>query len=73
MDLTLPGIDGFEATRRIRALGAPVRDVAVIGISGRPHAADEAASRAAGMDAYLVKPLSPAALMRALVALPARV
>jgi two-component system, sensor histidine kinase len=72
MDLTLPGIDGFEATRRIRALAAPASDVAVIGISGRPHAADEAASRAAGMDAYLVKPLSPAALMRALVSLPAR-
>jgi CheY-like chemotaxis protein len=72
MDLTLPGIDGFEATRRIRALAAPAGDVAVIGISGRPHAADEAASRAAGMDAYLVKPLSPAALMRALVSLPAR-
>jgi len=75
VDLTLPGIDGidgFEATRRIRALAAPAGDVAVIGISDRPHAADEAASRAAGMDAYLVKPLSPAALMGALVSLPAR-
>ncbi|HEY6254266.1 MAG TPA: ATP-binding protein [Xanthobacteraceae bacterium] len=72
MDLTLPGIDGLEATRRIRALKAPAGAVAVIGISGRPHAADEAATRAAGMDGYLAKPISPAALMRALVSLSIR-
>ena len=62
MDVTLPGIDGFEATRRIRALPRPAGAVRIVGISGRANAADEATGRAAGMDAYLAKPLSPSAL-----------
>ena len=62
MDVTLPGIDGFEATRRIRALPRPAGAVRIVGVSGRANAADEAAGRAAGMDAYLAKPLSPSAL-----------
>ena len=72
MDLTLPGIGGLEATRRIRALAPPARNVAIVGISGRASAADEAASRVAGMDGYLAKPISPATLARLLVALPVR-
>jgi two-component system, sensor histidine kinase len=72
MDVTLPGFDGLEATRRIRALDRPAGGVALIGISGRANAADEAAGYAAGMDGYLVKPISPAALTRLLVSLSAR-
>lgn len=71
MDVTLPGVDGLEATRRIRALSDPACRVAIIGISGRANAAEEAASRAAGMNGYLAKPISPAALMRLLVAVSA--
>jgi CheY-like chemotaxis protein len=72
MDVTLPGLDGLEATRRIRALDRPAGGVVLIGISGRANAADEAAGRAAGMDGYLIKPISPAALTRLLVSLSAR-
>jgi CheY-like chemotaxis protein len=72
MDVTLPGLDGLEATRRIRALDRPAGGVVLIGISGRANAADETAGRAAGMDGYLVKPISPAALTQLLVALSAR-
>jgi CheY-like chemotaxis protein len=72
MDVTLPGLDGLEATRRIRALDRPAGGVVLIGISGRANAADEAAGRAAGMDGYLVKPISPAALTRLLASLSAR-
>ena len=68
MDVTLPGIDGLEATRRMRALASPVGQTPIIGISGRSEAGDEAAARAAGMNAYLRKPLSPKALSDALAA-----
>jgi signal transduction histidine kinase/CheY-like chemotaxis protein len=66
MDVTLPDIDGVEATRRIRALAGSAGRVPVIGVSGRANADDEAAGRAAGMDGYLTKPLSPSALTQAL-------
>jgi two-component system, sensor histidine kinase len=66
MDVTLPDIDGVEATRRIRALDSPAARVPIIGVSGRITAAEEALARAAGMNAYLAKPLSPSALTQAL-------
>ncbi len=72
MDVTLPGLDGLEATRRIRGLAAPHGGVVLIGISGRASVADEAAGRGAGMDGYLAKPISPAALTRLLVSLATR-
>jgi CheY-like chemotaxis protein len=65
MDMVLPGINGIEAIRRIRALDPPLGRIAIIGVSGR--AEDEAASRAAGADAFLVKPVSPRALATALL------
>jgi CheY-like chemotaxis protein len=65
MDMVLPGIDGVEAIKRIRAMDAPLGRIAIIGISGR--AEDEAAARTAGADAFLVKPVSPRALATALL------
>jgi CheY-like chemotaxis protein len=59
MDVMLPGIDGIEATRRIRALPHPRGRVPIIGISGRTAPGDEAKGRAAGMDGYVTKPVSP--------------
>src|SRR5689334_8177183 len=64
MDMVLPGINGVEAITRIRALQAPLGRIPIIGISGRSE--DEAASRAAGADIFLVKPVSPRALATAL-------
>jgi CheY-like chemotaxis protein/nitrogen-specific signal transduction histidine kinase len=65
MDMVLPGISGVEAIRRIRSLGPPHGGIPIIGVSGRGE--DEAASRAAGADAFLVKPVSPRALATALL------
>jgi CheY-like chemotaxis protein/nitrogen-specific signal transduction histidine kinase len=69
MDVALSGIDGIEATRRIRALPLPGGRIPVVGISGRTRPADEASARAAGMDAYLTKPVSPRLLAETLARL----
>ena len=68
MDVTLPGIDGLEASRRIRALPQAAGRTPIVGISGRSEDGDEAAARAAGMSAYLRKPLSPSGLSEAIAA-----
>ena len=65
MDMVLPGITGIEAIRRIRALGNLHGRIPIIVVSGRED--DEAASRVAGADAFLVKPVSPRALATALL------
>jgi CheY-like chemotaxis protein/nitrogen-specific signal transduction histidine kinase len=72
MDITLSGMDGLEATRRIRALPGKAGQLAVIGISGRTESGDEEAARAAGMNFYFTKPVSPGRLAQALDALSAR-
>ena len=72
MDVTLSGMDGIAATRGIRALPGPAGKVPVIGISGRGDAVDEVKARAAGMDFYFVKPVSPGRLAQALAELAAR-
>jgi CheY-like chemotaxis protein len=66
MDVMLPGGDGFEATRRIRALPPPRGRIPVIGISGRATPDDETQGRAAGMDGYVTKPVSPRVLAAAI-------
>jgi CheY-like chemotaxis protein len=70
MDVALSGLDGIEATLRIRAL--PGRRVPIIGVSGRSSAEEEERARAAGMDDYLPKPVGPSALARVLGSIAAR-
>jgi CheY-like chemotaxis protein/two-component sensor histidine kinase len=66
MDITLADMDGFEATRRIRALSGAAAAIPVIGVSGRTRPTDADAAIAAGMMAYLTKPVSPRVLADAL-------
>ncbi|MBZ0141650.1 MAG: response regulator, partial [Pseudorhodoplanes sp.] len=66
MDVTLPGIDGVEATRRIRALPGTASGIPIIGISALASDGDRARAKSAGMNAYLVKPVVPARLAETL-------
>ena len=58
MDLSLPGIDGWEATRRLRA-DSRTAAIPVIVLSGRSEDAASAAARDAGCSAFLLKPVLP--------------
>jgi two-component system cell cycle response regulator DivK len=62
MDIQLPGIDGYETTRRIKAdpvtAATPIIVVTSYALSG-----DEEKAREAGCDAYIAKPYSPRALL----------
>jgi signal transduction histidine kinase/CheY-like chemotaxis protein len=68
MDLQMPVMDGFEATRRLRALQAEGRlpRFPIIGLSAHAAAADRARALQAGMDDFLTKPILLEALRAAL-------
>ena len=67
MDYHLPGINGLEATRRIRELEATTgRKSVIIGVTAAATAADRKACEDAGMDDFLAKPVSLAVLGEAL-------
>lgn len=67
MDIMMPGIDGYEATRRIRALERPdAATVPIVAMSANAFADDRARSREAGMNEHLAKPLDSAELVSAL-------
>lgn len=62
MDMQLPVIDGYEATRRIKADPA-LKATPVIAVTSYALAGDEEKARAAGCDAYVAKPFSPRQLL----------
>jgi two-component system cell cycle response regulator DivK len=62
MDIQLPGIDGYEATRRIRAIPA-LATTPIIAVTSYALSGDEAKTREAGCDAYVAKPFSPRQLL----------
>lgn len=67
MDIMMPGIDGLEATRQIRALDREdAATTPIIAVSANAFADDRRLSREAGMDAHLSKPVSAQELVEAL-------
>lgn len=68
MDIQMPQMDGFEATRQIRAglCGEHNTSIYIIGVTAAAHASDRERCLAAGMNDYLSKPLKRAQLFAAL-------
>jgi two-component system cell cycle response regulator DivK len=62
MDMQLPVLDGYEATRRIKADPA-LAHIPVIAVTSYALAGDEAKTKAAGCNAYVAKPFSPRELL----------
>ena len=62
MDIQLPLLDGYEATRRIKA-NPTLRAIPIIVITSYAVSGDESKAKAAGCDAYVAKPFSPRALL----------
>ena len=62
MDIQLPVMDGYEATRRIKADPA-TQAIPVIAVTSYALSGDEEKARAAGCDGYVAKPFSPRQLL----------
>ena len=63
MDIQMPIIDGYEATRRIKVEPA-LKPIPIIAVSSFAMKGDEEKARAAGCDHYVTKPYSPMQLLR---------
>ena len=69
MDVHMPGTDGMEATRRIRALPGAAGRVPIVGLSASVMKDEIDLCFEAGMDQFLAKPIDPPALIRLLARL----
>jgi PAS domain S-box-containing protein len=64
MDVQMPGIDGLEAARRIRALPAPAGETPIVALTANVLSHQRQAYLAAGMNGVVGKPISPATLLQ---------
>jgi CheY-like chemotaxis protein len=74
MDMSLPGMDGWEATRRLKGC-EDTRKIPIIALTAHAMASDEQKAREAGCDDFDTKPIDLERLlekMRRFIALPAR-
>jgi two-component system cell cycle response regulator DivK len=62
MDIQLPGIDGYETTRRIKA-SPSLRHIPIIAVTSYALSGDDVKALEAGCDAYVTKPFDPAELL----------
>jgi two-component system cell cycle response regulator DivK len=62
MDIQLPGVDGYEATRRIKANPA-LAPIPIIAVTSYALSGDDAKALAAGCNGYITKPFSPRQLL----------
>ena len=71
LDIGMPGLNGYDVARRLRADPATA-SLALVAVTGWGQAADKQAAAEAGFDRHLVKPLAPDELLDVLAALPPR-
>ena len=62
MDLALPLLDGWEATRRLKA-NPKTREIPIVAVSGHALKNEEHGARAAGCDGFVTKPCTPSELL----------
>jgi len=62
MDIQLPGVDGYEATRRIKA-NPTLHAIPIIAVTSYALSGDDVKAKEAGCDGYVTKPFSPRALL----------
>jgi two-component system cell cycle response regulator DivK len=62
MDIQLPGLDGYDTTRRIKANPA-LRHIPIIAVTSYALSGDDVKAFEAGCDGYVSKPFSPRALL----------
>lgn len=63
MDMQLPGMDGYSATRAIKS-DESLRHIPIIAVTSYALAGDEEKTRAAGCEGYIAKPFSPRVLLK---------
>jgi PAS domain S-box-containing protein len=68
MDIQMPGMDGLEATRRIRALDGPAAETPILAMTANALSHQQASYLAGGMNGAIAKPLSPTALVQTIAA-----
>ena len=66
MDMQMPGVDGLEATRRIRAAGVAIAQPWIVALTANAFDRDREACLAAGMDDFVAKPFRQETLRQAL-------
>ena len=70
MDVQMPGIDGYETTRRIRAMGrADLEHIPIVAVTANAFDEDKRMALESGMDAHMTKPLNVNEIERVLISL----
>ncbi|MBU0498719.1 MAG: response regulator [Gammaproteobacteria bacterium] len=72
MDIQMPVLDGYQATRQIRELGGTAATLPIYAMSADDDAATTQAAQAAGMNGFIGKPVDRRSLEKLLQAIPAR-
>ncbi len=66
MDIHMPVMDGYEATKRIRSLDIPLKEIPILAMTGDGLAKDRELAKEAGMNGYITKPVNMSQMIQAI-------